>query len=168
VEHTDRLALPIGCTVAYEFFGGYEHRIDGDEVHIVESKTIMARFGGVSGILALGWWALVRDLSEEFEEHKNGAGSLPRADFGDPTDLKGDIRSVKLKLQGGRIVSMGRGTYIHTKKGSPEVMRSWRGFEPGERLAFNAQTATMLHIGKTRYYFASCAADIAGASAYVW
>lgn len=169
VEQADPLTLPLGATVLYEFSGGFEHRINDREVHLVQSKMLLARFGPLfTGFAALGWYALVREMAEEFEEHKHGPSALPRAELGSDSDLKGDIRKLKLRLFGGRILSVGRGTYIPHRPHSPEVVRSWDGFEVGDRLAFNAQTATMLYIGGKRHYFASCAADIAGAGCYVW
>ena len=157
--------LPVGSTVLYEYSKGFEHYIDGVETNITESKMILACVSKDWGFRAVGWYALVRELAAEFEAHRMGDKPFLTVEEGSARDLRGKCT---LRLHGGRVVSVGLGTYIEHRPHSPEVVRGWRGVQVGDRLAFSAQTATTLTIDGVEHFFASCAADIAGSAAYAW
>lgn len=158
----------------------WEYTFNGENLVQLASKALVAKLDktkppGPDAIQALGWWALVEDENEKFAEFMLGPDcKIWRPDLA----VTSFAEFTALGLNGGKIISLGKGTFLgpaidigkkarHTY--TPEVVRSWAGdAEVGDRLAFSAQTAIGLRMQGREYYFASCASEIAGASAFVW
>jgi co-chaperonin GroES (HSP10) len=186
LEQSDDEVLPVGSRMIFDSRSiGYELDIDGAPHAIMSSKALLARVRDGDPdqglVQALGWWAFVRDLGDELERYLQGARRVWT-----PSNTGADATSTfyKLALYGGQVVSLGRGCYLgpqvnprseRTRRTEPMALyraSHVRGWEPdvsvGDKLAFNAQTAVTMRLKGETYYFASAAAEVAGASAAVW
>lgn len=184
LEQADDEALPTGCRVIFDTRSiGYSFELDGKPHALMSSKSLLARLGdgppSPDIVQALGWWAFVRDLGDELEEHLRGARRILTPSN---TGASAEATFHKIALYGGQVVSLGRGCYLGPEV-NPRPERTGRsgvrfqashvrGWEPdvsvGDKVAFNAQTAVSMTLRRQTYYFASAAAEVAGATAAVW